>query len=311
MNDFGLPHIGNFYCVVADEFPHDEDDKVILGKAELFLVSQFKDIITKGYITNFINLFSMADLVVENTEITEGKAKKAIEIALSLCNLFDQNNKGPFEFSDARNGLNHIDRILGKIILYSDLANIEKSYHDDDVNKIIKILDDNNIPHTLLTWCTVDTNRDHSIIQSVFNGDAKFASNANQAVYVLTKQGISISEELKETLIYSVYTTLSYQVNFFVVGLEYLVSSDLLNEKQCSNISESLPKFDKITELVETDMEEVVSKKLVTRKVTSMLAHSLYVWYENKNIPMPEGILYWKELSKSQNEFAEIRLYWE
>ena len=93
----------------------------------------------------------------------------------------------------------------------------------------------------------------------------------------MTKQGISISEELKETLIYSVYTTLSYQVNFFVVGLEYLVSSDLLNEKQCSNISESLPKFDKITELVETDMEEVVSKKLVTRKVTSMLAHSLYV----------------------------------
>ena len=311
LNDFGLPHIGNFYCVVADEFPHDEDDKVILGKAELFLVSQFKDIITKGYITNFINLFSMADLVVENTEITEGKAKKAIEIALSLCNLFDQNNKGPFEFSDARNGLNHIDRILGKIILYSDLANIEKSYHDDDVNKIIKILDDNNIPHTLLTWCTVDTNRDHSIIQSVFNGDAKFASNANQAVYVLTKQGISISEELKETLIYSVYTTLSYQVNFFVVGLEYLVSSDLLNEKQCSNISESLPKFDKITELVETDMEEVVSKKLVTRKVTSMLAHSLYVWYENKNIAMPKGILYWKELSKSHNEFAEIRLCWE
>ena len=88
LNAFGLPHIGNFYCVVADEFPHDEDDKVILGKAELFLVSQFKDIITKGYITNFINLFSMADLVVENTEITEGKAKEAIEIALSLCNLF-------------------------------------------------------------------------------------------------------------------------------------------------------------------------------------------------------------------------------
>lgn len=93
--------------------------------------------------------------------------------------------------------------------------------------------------------------------------------------------------------------------------LVYLVSSDLLTEKQCSSISESLPKFDKITELVETDTEEVVSKKLATRKVTSMLAHSLYVWYENKNIAMPEGILYWKELSKSHNEFAEIRLCWE
>lgn len=127
----------------------------------------------------------------------------------------------------------------------------------------------------------------------------------------MTKQGISISEELKEALIYSVYTALSYQINSFVVGLKYFVSTDLFTEKQCRRISEALPKFDKITELVETDTEEVVSKKLVMRKATSMLAHSLYVWYESKNIVMPEGILYWKELSKSHNEFAEIRLYWE
>jgi len=104
LNDFGLPHIGDFYCVVANEFPYDEDDKVILEKAESFIVSQFKDIITKGYITNFINLFNMADLVVKNIEITEDKAKKAIGIALSLCSLFDQNNKGSFELGDARNG---------------------------------------------------------------------------------------------------------------------------------------------------------------------------------------------------------------
>ncbi len=38
LNDFGLPHIGDFYCVVANEFPYDEDDKVILEKAESFIV---------------------------------------------------------------------------------------------------------------------------------------------------------------------------------------------------------------------------------------------------------------------------------
>ncbi len=207
--------------------------------------------------------------------------------------------------------MNHIDRILGKIILYSGLANVEKSYHNDDVNKIIKILDDNNIPHALLTWCTVDSNRDYEIMRIAFKGDSIFASNANQAIYLLTKQGMPISEELKECLINSVYTTISYQANSFAIGLEYLVSSDLLTEIQCGRISEALPKFDIITKLDETDNEEVVSKKLVMRKVTSLLAHSLFVWYKSKNMKIPEGILYWKELSKSHNEFAEIRLCWD
>lgn len=311
LNNFGLPHIGDFYCVVADEFPHDEEDSKVIGKAERYIFNEFKDFINKGAITNCNSLFDIIALVYKKTKITEEKVKEIVKFALSLCNLFEQYSNDFFGESLAKKDMDYIDRTIGTLILCSGLANSEKSYCNEDINKIIDILDKNNIPHTLLTWCTVDTDRDHLIMQSVFNGDAKFASNANQAIYVLTKQGISISEELKGALIYSVYTALSYQVNSFVVGLEYLVSSDLLTEKQCSSISESLPKFDKITELVETDTEEVVSKKLATRKVTSMLAHSLYVWYENKNIAMPEGILYWKELSKSHNEFAEIRLCWE
>lgn len=311
LNSYGLPDIGNFYCVTADQFPHDEETTEIMDRVERFIVDEFKNIIDKGEITNYHDLFSTTRLLIKRIEITENKAKKAIKIALSLCNLFDQFIKDLFGAKEAKNNMFCIDELIGVIILRSGLATIEKSYHSEDIEAIISILDKNKIPHALLTWCTTDNDRDNEIMRLMFKGDSNFAHNANTTIYVLTEQGIPISEELKVCLIDSVYTTMSYRVNTFALGLEYLVDSDLLTESQYKRISESLPKFIKLTELKEIDNEEAVSRKLAMRKVASMLAYTLCELYRKKSRAVPEGILCWQEIAKSPEEFAEIRLCWE
>ena len=230
---------------------------------------------------------------------------------LFRSNLFDQFIKDLFGAKEAKNNMFCIDELIGVIILRSGLATIEKSYHSEDIEAIISILDKNKIPHALLTWCTTDNDRDNEIMRLMFKGDSNFAHNANTTIYVLTEQGIPISEELKVCLIDSVYTTMSYRVNTFALGLEYLVDSDLLTESQYKRISESLPKFIKLTELKEIDNEEAVSRKLAMRKVASMLAYTLCELYRKKSRAVPEGILCWQEIAKSPEEFAEIRLCWE
>jgi len=282
-----------------------------MSRAESFIVGEFKKIIDAGTIANYSNLFQMTNLVIKQAEITEDKARKAIEIALSLCNLFDQFGEDYIGTNDAKNNMYYIDALVGKILIRSSLATIKKSYCNETIIAIVSILDKYKIPHALLTWCVADNNRDHEIMRSMFKGDSNFARNAINAICTLTEQGIPISEELKVCLIDSVYTAISYKANTFALGLEYLVRVDLLTENQYKRISESLPKFIELTELEGTDNEEAVSRKLAMRKVISMLAHTLYELYEEKDTDVPEGVLRWQEIAKSPEEFAEIRLCWE
>lgn len=253
----------------------------------------------------------MAHRVVEKVDITEDKVNKAVNLAVALCNVFDKSNDYPFEENYAKKGLDHMDELIGAIILRSGLADSEKSYHNEDINEIVDILDKYRIPHALLTWCITDGNRDEAITKSLFKGDSNFVHNANQAIYFLTQYNISVSEELKNHLIDSIYTTISYKVNAFALGLEYLIGADLLTDKQCQQIADSLKKFDEMTQLTDTDTNDIVSGKIIMRKVTSILAHTLYEWYKRNSKVVPEGVAYWKKISESPEEFAEIRLCWE
>lgn len=311
LNEFGLPHLGSFYCVLADEFPHDKENKEILESAEKFIVNEFKKSIEQGVLQNYDNHFQMAHRVVEKVEITEDKLNKATKLAVALCNIFDKFYVSYFGKNDARKGLGHVDELMGEIILRSGLANSEKSYHNKDINEIVNVLDKYGVPHALLTWCITDSNRDEAITRSLFRGDSNFVHNANQAIYFLTQYNISVSEKLKTCLIDSIYTAISYQVNGFVLGLEYLIGADLLTDEQCQQIAESLYKFDEMTQLTDTDTNDTVSGKLIMRKVTSILAHTLYEWFKRNSKTIPEGVAHWKTISESPEEFAEIRLCWE
>ena len=311
LNEYGLPNLGSFYCVLADEFPHDKDNEEILESAEKFIINIFKKNIEKGILQNYDNYFQMAHRVVEKVEITENKLNKAAELAVALCNIFAKFSDSHFGKNDARKGLEQVDELMGAIILRSGLADSKKSYHNKDINEIVNILDKYRVPHALLTWCITDGNRDEAITKSLFKGDSNFVHNANQAIYFLTQYNISVSEELKFHLIDSIYTAISYQVNAFALGLEYLIGADLLTDEQCQQIAESLYKFDEMTQLTDTDTNDTVSGKLIMRKVTSILAHTLYEWSKRNSKVIPEGVAYWKTISKSPEEFAEIRLCWE
>lgn len=311
VNEYGLPNLGSFYCVLANEFPHDKDEKEILERAEKYIVNIFTKNIEQGVLQNYDSYFQMAHRVVERAEITENKLNKAAKLAVELCNIFDEYSDSSFGKNDARRGFENVDELIGAIILRSGLVDNEKSYHNKDVDEVVRILDKNKVPHALLTWCITDANRDEAIIKSLFKGDSNFVHNANQAIYFLTQYNISVSEELKVRLIDSVYTAISYQVNAFALGLEYLIGADLLTDKQCQQIAESLYKFDEMTQLDNNDTNDIVNKKLVMRKVISILAHTLYEWSNRNSIAIPEGVIYWKTISESPEEFAEIRLCWE
>lgn len=90
-----------------------------------------------------------------------------------------------------------------------------------------------------------------------------------------------------------------------------MIGADLLTDDQCQQIAESLYKFDEMTKLTDTDTNDTVSGKLIMRKVTSILAHTLYEWAKRNSKVIPEGVTYWKIISESSEEFAEIRLCWE
>ncbi|MBE6005491.1 MAG: hypothetical protein E7232_15750 [Lachnospiraceae bacterium] len=49
---------------------------------------------------------------------------------------------------------------------------------------------------------------------------------------------------------------------------------------------------------------------LVPRTLT-LLARTIYKRCEKDGKPIPEGIEYWKKLSKEPEEFAEIRIVWD
>lgn len=312
LNEYGLPNLSDFYCVAADEFPHDVEDTEIMERAERYVMDKFEQGIKNAY-SSFLDLFNMAFHVAERTEITEIKVNKAAKLLLSVCNILDKNsNKGiSFCRNEVKDDFNRVDELMGLLILRSNLVSAEKSYQNEDVSDIVNILDKHEIPHALLSWCITDDGRDEEIKASAFKGDSSFARNANRAIYRLIEQGISVSEDLKICLTDSIYTTISYQVNSFALGLEYLVGADLLTNAQCRQIASSLYKFDEMTKLVHTDTEDSINKKLAMRKVTSILAHTLHNRYERNSMAVPEEVSHWKKISESPKEFAEIRLCWE
>lgn len=313
LNEYGLPDLSDFYCTSADEFPHDGEDNDIIERAERYVIDQFEKNIKDESYSSYQHLFNMACHVVEKSEITELKVNKVTNLVLSICKILDKYSNSGISFgrNDAKNDLKRVDELMGLLILRSNLVSAEKSYQNENIRAIIDILDKHEIPHALLSWCVTVDKRNEEIKASAFKGDSSFAHNANQTIYRLTKQGISISEDLKICLVDSIYTTISYYVNSFALGVEYLIDADLLTDTQCQQITTSLCKFDEMTRLVITDTKDSISRKLAMRKVTSILAHTLYKWYERNSITVPEEIIYWKRISESSDEFAEIRLCWE
>lgn len=97
-----------------------------------------------------------------------------------------------------------------------------------------------------------------------------------------------------------------------VYFVEYLIREKILSKSDCKTVAAWIEKYDRLTRIGSTDFEdEVWGKKLESRKMISILAHTLKLYFENQNISAPEGIVYWENIVSNNEEFVEIRRTWE
>ena len=171
-------------------------------------------------------------------------------------------------------------------------------------------MDEHEIPHLLLS-CFIEGDRQDQIIKdNLFSNNENVASDAEEAIHILIQHGQEIGCELKNEIISAYNTSNSYRIHAYPKLLELLVRKKQLGKEQCDEIAGVIIKYDDITAIGSLDTEEIIGEKLLQRTIVSILAHSLYNYYEDNDLPMPEGVLHWKALSESDDEFAEIRRVW-
>lgn len=122
---------------------------------------------------------------------------------------------------------------------------------------------------------------------------------------------ILIDDRFIELMTHSVVATASYNVNTYVIGLEHLIRKDIPDDNKINQMAEALPKLDIITRLDTLDDNGFVMRKIAMRKVSSILAKTIFDRTKDKGNDMPSGVIHWQELAKNPEEFAEIRLVWD
>ena len=313
LDSFGLPDLGNFFKVIADEFPHDRDKEVILQAEERFVVSKYQDCIANKTIKDSNNLFHMSVSLLKKINVDADKLEKIIEMAYDFCQMVY--NESVFAFGVI--GLNpiavlgNVDSVLGFAILKSGLADEKRALNSDVLNKIIDILDKQDVPHSLLSWCNSVENRYDWVTSSVLHPGLDYINNANNTMYYLVENGIGVDEKMTSIMLNAYIATLTYNVNAYAIGIEYLIRKDILDKEQCDTISAALPKFEVITRIDIDDDDDDVMKKIGMRKISSVMAKTLNKWYCDKGIKIPEGVDYWASVSSNASEFAEIRIVWD
>lgn len=313
LDEFGLPNLGEFFKVNAIDYVNDEERDNIITACKKNIYDQFEKSISGNYLSTKTDLFNMTMNLLTRIYLTEDEASKACNLGRRFCEYITRNETMPILFGSKQisDWLNHIDEILGTVILRGRVAGEGKYFVNEDLSFIVELLDNGGYPHSLISWCINSENRYDAIVTSIFNSDPIFSHNANMAIYQLLDNGIQINDKVKKMMINSVVSALHYNVNTYLLGVEHLVRKGILQKDECDLLSRSLLKFDKMTKMDKIDQEDVVMQKLWMRKTVSVLAHTLYEWYKQANLDIPNEIDHWKKISENKEEFSEIRLAWD
>lgn len=308
----GLPDLGDFINVLAIDIPCEKPVEEVKTIFEHSLIDEYRRILQSKTITSYDFLLNKTLKLFERIDIDKEKAKKIISIGLGFCKLLSENQAPAITFGtiDIKGDLFRLDEIIGIALLKSGLATKDKSVKIKEVDEIIAILQDNRCPHPLLSWCVSEEDRYLEIKRCAFSVESGYSNSANRAMEQLIEQGIEIEDRIVSMMVDSISTTMSYTVNTYALGLENLVRKNLLEEKYCDQVAEALPRFDKITELGILDENDEVMRKIAMRKVISILAHTMYGWYSEREKAMPKGVQFWMDKSNDPDEFAEIRMVW-
>lgn len=207
--------------------------------------------------------------------------------------------------------LRYSGELLAECMLKAGLASEDTCYHNEYAVELYDILHDNKVPCSLIGWCVNKNDRESILKHGLFDGSNKKASEAANAIVRLTHYGISLGDRIIRLLVDALITADSYTIGSYVLALEFLIQKGKISEKQEQEISDSLPKIIELTQFDENDDEQDVANKVFYRRTASMLAHRMYCEYKDKGKEIPYGVMAWKNLSESPEEFAEVRNCWE
>ncbi len=207
--------------------------------------------------------------------------------------------------------LRYSGELLGECILKAQLATEDTCYQNEQAVELYDVLHDNKAPCSLLGWCVNKNDRETILKHGLFDGSNKKATEAANAIVRLTHYGIPVSDEIIRLLVDALITTDSYTIGSYVLALEFLIQKGKVSDKQEQEIADSLPKIIELTRFDENDDEQDAANKVFYRRTASMLAHRMYCEFIDKGQTIPDGVMAWKKLSESSEEFAEVRNCWE
>lgn len=279
------------------------------------IIEDIKSACTPGIFTNYLSELQNATCFVQRYKVTDNQIQELTTVLLTLCKklaefLNDEARNHGFS-QDASDTLRAAGTLIGEAILSAKLVGNKKNYVCDKADEICKLLQANNIPCCLLSFClNAPQDRNKVIVQNLFNGNEKYANEAIMAVSRLHRNHIRIDKEIKNLLISSLLTNIGVKIVPYVQLVDFLLREDLFVDEQIQRIDRALPKYLELTAFDECDDNNSAADKILLRQNITCLAHTLIIVAEKKNILM-EGAMIWKEVTSGVEEFAEIRNCWD
>jgi hypothetical protein len=121
---------------------------------------------------------------------------------------------------------------------------------------------------------------------------------------ILSKLILLVSEQVKCRCKTNLYLHLDVLTNI-IENKTALITKEIL-----SNLEIGLEFLIDEINILPEDKSEVVSDKLIIKKLVAIISISLYKYYNNKNLEIPTYINKWKQICLDKNEFPEIRNVW-
>lgn len=334
-NSNGIPYLGDFYPSAISQFVNSNDVRIdcreqglknLVGEENaskwILMVRKesWRNVITQIQNRAEEDSYSSSERILQEGRsiifryrLSESEIQELASALLKLCQKterYHENGYLTFRGKETQGDMKSAGVLMAEALLNTDLVSEDQAYQTEELLKLKAILDKNDIPTSLLSWCINKENKEETLIQNLFSGKDSMASEADNAICKLTGHGYSVGEELTELLIKSLLTANSYQVRPYALAIEYMAFKGILSEDQCNEVTRTLSKFISLTMLSGEETDKEAMDKLETRKRISTLAHTLYQRYVNAGREVPEQIMEWKELSNSPEEFAEIRNCW-
>ena len=314
LDEDGLPNVADFSNAILYDLPHDISMSALHEKLWTKAISELQRISESNSLSDYTWAVRTIEQIIQKRGISIEEAEDLFPIILKICNKCVSHNIGiSFGNVSVERNLKEFGELSGIILLESGLCSSRKHYSNEYIEEIMLCLSNSGVAHVLLRCCTVKQEERVKILEdALFSGSHSEYYNATDAMYYLNEKNIKASKSILNKIIAAFITANSIDGADNARIVEYLIREKILSKSDCKAVAAWIEKYDRFTRIGSTDFEdEVWGKKLESRKMISILAHTLKLYFENQNISAPEGIVYWENIVSNNEEFVEIRRTWE